>query len=206
VLPEEYFYNCLSLCVIDAVYSIGVRYEGVRNVVARYREFAGLNGVRIPGGRDGERLTALASRIEQNGPEWFAENVFRNCQRTSTRNGILKSEAVLRFSHALAAQGVHVLRDLESVNVEAIEDAIRQIPGQRSGISFRYFLMLAGSDDLIKPDRMIQRFLAASLNRTVDVAECQSLVGGAVSILRDEHPELTPRLLDWLIWNHQRAR
>jgi hypothetical protein len=35
-LPHEYSYSSLSLCVIDAVYSIGVRYEDVQAVVRRY--------------------------------------------------------------------------------------------------------------------------------------------------------------------------
>mgnify|MGYP003466554474 CR=1 FL=1 len=35
-LGDEYFYASLPLCVIDAVYSIGVRYGSVRNVIRRY--------------------------------------------------------------------------------------------------------------------------------------------------------------------------
>ncbi len=35
-LEDEYFYQSLPLCIIDAVYSIGVRYEGVRNTISRY--------------------------------------------------------------------------------------------------------------------------------------------------------------------------
>jgi hypothetical protein len=35
-LNREYGYRCLPLCVIDAVWSFGVRYEGVKNVVQRY--------------------------------------------------------------------------------------------------------------------------------------------------------------------------
>lgn len=38
-LPEEFFYNSLDLCVIDAVFSIGVNYSGVKNVVTRYKEY-----------------------------------------------------------------------------------------------------------------------------------------------------------------------
>jgi len=35
-LGDDYHYQSLPLCVIDAVFSIGVRYSGTRNVVARY--------------------------------------------------------------------------------------------------------------------------------------------------------------------------
>lgn len=34
-VAEEYGYASLPLCVIDSVFSIGVRYEGVRNVIER---------------------------------------------------------------------------------------------------------------------------------------------------------------------------
>ena len=37
-LPEEFFYNSLDLCIIDAVFSIGVKYEGVKNVVRKYQK------------------------------------------------------------------------------------------------------------------------------------------------------------------------
>ena len=35
-LGAEYTYHSLSLCVIDAVFSIGVRYAGVQAVVQNY--------------------------------------------------------------------------------------------------------------------------------------------------------------------------
>ena len=44
---------------------------------------------------------------------------------------------------------------------------MRAIPGQRSGISLTYFFMLAGSDDLVKPDRMLGRFLRGCLSHEV---------------------------------------
>lgn len=46
-LPDEYFYQSLPLCVIDAVWSIGVRYAGVRRVVDRYCEHSGLPRLRV---------------------------------------------------------------------------------------------------------------------------------------------------------------
>lgn len=35
-LPTEYNYCHLPLCVIDAVFSIGVRYQGVTNTISRF--------------------------------------------------------------------------------------------------------------------------------------------------------------------------
>jgi hypothetical protein len=61
-LGDEYFYQSLPLCVIDAVFSIGVRYGGVQRVVARYCERAGLQRVRtdyrfLPPMREQESIT-----------------------------------------------------------------------------------------------------------------------------------------------------
>ena len=45
-LPEEYYYTSVPLCVIDAVFSIGVRYEGVKNTVKKYCRYFNLNQFR----------------------------------------------------------------------------------------------------------------------------------------------------------------
>src|SRR5262245_22781494 len=58
VLHEAYYYQSLSLCVIDAVFSINARYAAVENVVARYCQRFKL--VRIRPDR-----TKLPERVEQ---------------------------------------------------------------------------------------------------------------------------------------------
>jgi hypothetical protein len=45
---------------------------------------------------------------------------------------------------------------------EQLKQAWLAVPGQRSGISWRYLLMLAGIPE-VKPDRMIRRFVADAL-------------------------------------------
>ena len=42
-LGEEYGYASLPLCVIDAVFSIGVRYTSTENTVARFCNFFGVH-------------------------------------------------------------------------------------------------------------------------------------------------------------------
>jgi hypothetical protein len=51
---------------------------------------------------------------------------------------------------------------------------------------------------------MIQRYLEHVLQRSVEIWECQGLLAGAVAELKKEFAHLTPRLLDGLIWAHQR--
>ena len=134
-LTDEHFYQSLPLCVMDAVFSIGVKYESVKKVVTRYCDTFGF-----------ERL--------RSGPTFEAE--------------------------------------------------VQQIPGQKSGIALGYFYMLTGSEDVIKPDRMILRFLEAALGRGVTVPEARMLLAEASRVLEVQYRQMTPRLLDYLIWQYQR--
>lgn len=209
-LGEEYYYQSLPLCVIDAVYSIGVRYEGVRNVVARYcacfdlRRTRATNGA-FPPVHEQESVSAFCEKAERIEPANMAVDVYRNRQRTSARNGILKADAVHRFAAVLRKHDIEYLHDISgAIGNTALERDIRSIPGQTSGISLKYFFMLAGSDGLIKPDRMILAFLGAALGRSVSSSEVQDLLTAVDEQLRVNYPRLTPRLLDHEVWKYQR--
>ena len=87
-------YASLALGLMDAVWSIGVRYTGVLNVLHRYR------AARRGAGADPDRDTPadlIAFIGSCGGPDTFAAAV-NNRQRTSSRNGILKADAVLRVA------------------------------------------------------------------------------------------------------------
>ena len=211
-LADAYFYQSLPLCVIDAVYSIGVKYEGVQKVVSRYCGYFGLQEFREPRDRlpptsEQQPLSTLIEKMSELGSDQFAREVFQNRQRTSTRSGILKSEAVLRFATVLQHHGINFLQDVEPrVTDAALERDLREIPGQKSGISTSYFFMLAGSEKLIKPDRRILSFLERCVGRCPTPNEAQVLLSEACGILKSKHPQLTPRLLDYVIWDEERKR
>jgi hypothetical protein len=200
-LGDEYGYGSLPLCVIDAVFSIGVRYESVRNVIGRYCKFFHLSETAV----DQQIVQQMLDNYRHYGVDFFTAKIYANRQRTSARNGILKSEAVLRFASVLRAHGVNVKSDVRKVyDVREFEAAIRSIPGQTSGLSLRYFFMLSGNDEFVKPDRMITRFLQRVLGRAVSMDEAQLLISSACRSLRPDFPHLTPRLLDHAIWNYER--
>lgn len=167
-LPAEYYYQSLPLCVIDSIFSIGVNYKSVQNVILKYCKRFSLNQFRsdrtaLPPKTDQESTQEFCKKLEAYTPESLAD-IFDNVQRTSTRGGILKAEAVFLFAKTLNTHGVQYFQDVTSVMTNStLHDELEGIPGQKSGISTRYFFMLAGSDDLIKPDRMILRFLAQSI-------------------------------------------
>ena len=208
----EYFYQSLPFCVIDAVFSLGVRYEGTRRTVMSYCDYFNLQRIRkdrkmLPPKEEQEPVEAFKKKIESLGIERFANEIFHNRQRTSTKGGILKSEAVLKFASVLTRFGVNYFQDVPKViRDERFEREIRNIPGQKSGMSLRYFFMLCGSDELIKPDRMILRFMEAPLKRVVDADKAQLLLSKVATYLRSSYPNLTPRLLDQEIWKFQREK
>ena len=210
--PEEYAYQSLPLCVLDTIFSINAKYESTRNVVIRYCGHYELQRVRqdpdiLPPIEDQESITAFIEKIISLGVEAFSETILANRQRTSTRNGILKSEAVLRFAQVIQAHKVEYLQDVEAIQgKEGFEKAIKEIPGQGSGITVKYFYMLAGSDDFVKPDRMILGFLKEQAGQSCNPDQAQELLSRAANTLKIEYPYMTPKLLDNLIWMYQREK
>ena len=208
-MNREYGYSHLPLCVIDAVFSMGVRYASTRNTVARFCDFfaiktPGHNKIQLTP-KDQLSISQFISFYDQYGVDGMTEKVYRNRQRTSTRSGILKSEAVLRFSQQLARFQVEYLQDVNKVLLNpTFEAEIAQIPGQRSGISLRYFYMLVGSEDFVKPDRMIERFVLQATGKTYGIEETTALITEVCAILAKSYMGLTPRTLDNEIWQYQR--
>lgn len=148
------------------MWSISVRYQGVLNVLERYRH------LRAATGADPDRDTPadLVSVIEGlGGPEAFADAV-QNRQRTSATSGILKADAVLRESRFLRDEGVATPADVLRANPEKL-DTIRahwvSVPGQGSGLSLDYAPpraepwdeRLRGTRDAVQDaDRAVRRF------------------------------------------------
>ena len=95
--------------------------------------------------------------------------------------------------------------DIDKIIInDQFEAEIKKIAGQKSGISLKYFFMLAGSDDLIKPDRMILRFLENILEEKVSLKNCQVILSGVTEQLKNNGFNITAKKLDNLIWNYQR--
>jgi hypothetical protein len=209
-IPDEYGYSSLPLCVIDAVFSIGVRYTSTKNTVDRFCNYFQVNQTSTVHPPDISEQLSIREFLQINAEysiEGMAKNIYRNLQRTSTKNGILKAEAVMMFSEVLLQFGVNFLQDVEKILGDPnFESAIMQIPGQHSGISLRYFYMLAGSENYVKPDRMVMRFIQAAIGRYPNVKEAHKLIVSVCKMLSPEYPTLTPRALDYQIWFYQRQR
>jgi len=207
-LAAEYRYASLPLCVVDAVFSIGVRYTSTQKVVANVCDYTGWN--RFAASRnergDGDRTIAdLIAIFAAVGVEGMAERVFQNRQRTSSQSGILKSEAAMLYCRALTDAGINTFTDFDKERKEYAEAIILGLPGQSSGIAFDYFMMLAGDDNLIKPDRMVQRYVgnALELDTIPQPRQAAILVRLAAQELCRRGHRWTPLSLDNAIWRFQ---
>jgi hypothetical protein len=161
--PRQRRWVSLTLCIADAVWSIGAHYDNVVTPLVRNlaHEF-GVTEPTVPGnqtlGDDPLPLKRLADLTVEE------LNRLTNLQRTSTRGGILKSHATLRHCRVFLDHDVNTLDDIpglfaDSERFGAIDKALRSIPGEGGhGIRRNYLWMVVGQDDLIKPDRMVLRW------------------------------------------------
>jgi|ERR1700738_290934 len=98
---------------------------------------------------DTDGTDELAATItELGGPDPWASRI-GNRRPTSTAAGApLKAETIAQLTETLPAQGVRTAADLRAAaatadTLKAVERAWRATPGQRSGITWDYALMLA---------------------------------------------------------------
>lgn len=203
-------YYDLPMCVIDAVFSVGMTYSATRNAVVSFVSWAQAQGAPVAdeGFRADDRAEYSVSdaigHLGERSDEDLTSEVFSNSNRTSSTSGILKARA--------SVDALNVLRDhdidyrhqlLAAARNRDLKDAWRDVHGQSSGISWRYLLMNAGHEG-VKPDRMIVRFVAAAVERDVSANEAGDLMVSAHMRLQQDHPQLTLRAFDHAAWQHAR--
>lgn len=176
--PDGYR-DSLALCIIDAIYSTGAHYSSVVNVVDRYREHRASQGANAHA--DGV-LELLAHIDAFGGADGWASHI-GNRRPTSTAQGApLKSDAIRQVAEGLLKIGIHRTADLRTADADALRDTKRvwtSVPGQRSGITWEYALMLAGVPG-VKADRMVVRYVARAISKPIaelSPAEAAYLVG-----------------------------
>ena len=207
-LDPEFYYQSLPFCVIDSIYSIGVRYETVKKTVNNFCEYNNLKVFRediasIPEKNSQYSVSDFINIFGKTDFDELATSVFKNKQRTSSVSGILKAEAVMHFLRELSNEGINYFQDLENISPN-FESKIKEIKGQKSGISLQYFYMLAGNDKLIKPDRMVIRYIESIVKQQIPQKYCQIILEKISLKLEVSGINISPRALDNAIWNYQR--
>lgn len=162
-MPDGYP-GSLALCIIDSIYSTGARYSSVVKIISRYRDYRKQRG----GDADADGTDELAATIrEVGGPDAWATEI-GNRRPTSTRPGApLKAETIATLTTVLPEHGVRTTGQLRAAaaspdNLNSIKRAWRATPGQGSGITWDYALMLAQIPG-VKADRMVIRYVARAI-------------------------------------------
>ena len=196
VQPTGYPHS-LALCVLDSIYSIGVNYRAVENVVGHYR-------VHRAGQADTDGATQLLGVIDQLSVEGFAAMVHNHNGAWSRVWAPLKASVVHAAAAMLREQEIDTTDQLRNhFDLAQLEQQWRALPGQASGISWRYLQILARMPN-VKPDRMVRRFVASALDEprsTRTDTEIRALVIGAAYELG-----IHPILADHLIWQAASGR
>jgi len=194
---KHYGPKSLVISVIDSVFSIGVKYESTIKVVQRFAKYVGINIE-----KDEYTLEEFLDRFNDYSYEKLANEVFVNRQRTSSRNGILKAKAVVHYINILYSNGINTADDLLNFKeIDRIRKEIMNIPGQKSGVSFSYIMMLSGDTSLFKPDRHIYNFFENYLGYgKLNENKLKQKFEEQYKLIKEEYPVFTIRLLDNMIW------
>ena len=203
-LPIAYFYSSLAFCLTDAIFSINLRYIMVENTVKNLSQKLEIN-LRRNGSKEFS-LQEFLKILNNYSDEDLAVSLFGYKYRTSSTNGITKALAVKLACKVLLDHGINNFADVNKKRLDSAEQDFIKIKGQNSGISYKYFCMLAGDENLIKPDRMICRFIANSLEMNKDPTpkEAEKIFQEAFIKVSEDYPKLTPRFLDYIVWDFQR--
>lgn len=177
-------YPGVACSVLDAIYSTGNHYSGVERLVSRYAALQGANSPRQLLDGPGELIAAIEGA---GGAEGFAELTNNRWRAWARRTAPRKSHVALEAARLLEDSGLtsreavrRTFRDRPMRQSSEVSSAWKRLPGQRSGLTWHYFLMLNGLPG-VKADRMIRRYVtrALGLPRTISATDASLLVEAA---------------------------
>lgn len=200
-LPHDYGYPSLALCIIDAVQSTGFRYSSVRVVITRYHAYRSQQGAN-PGSDTASDVVESFGTL--HGVENWAHEIGTRNRTSSHRGAPLKAEAIHAEGAMLTEQNVesvHDVRALPESRLAEVRALWTAVVGQRSDITWRYFLMLAGVPG-VKPDRMITRFVATALGLRPTAVSPQ--FASHLVIYAANEMNVSVSALDHAMWTWQR--
>ena len=215
-LSRAYYYQSLPYCIIDAIFSLGVRYGQVEKVICTFSkqtdwQIFRRHGALFPIESDQKILSDFIRKLDEHKKEpevtLFNNRGFANPRSKHER--ILKAKLAGEFASLLKKKKIETFQDLNACkNIVSLNERLSKLTALQSGIAIHYFHMLAGDDNQVKPDRMIVRFIkdAIRTDESINPDHAVQLIQEAASMLKKMYPSLTPRLLDHEIWKYQRQK
>lgn len=210
--PRQRRWVSLSFAIVDAVWSIGANYfTTVVPLVARVAADFGSAEPSVPNWEppmaDPVPLDVFAERFDIE-----SLTALTNRQKTSTRGGTSKAQAVLDHVDIFLAEGIRTLDDARTVMTDArafdrVDTALQAVTGEGGhGVRRGYLWMLIGDDDRIKPDRMVLRWFR-SQGVTVSPISAAAVVHELVARINDMPGErrTTAWEVDHVLWEAGRT-
>ena len=196
-------YESVALAVLDSIYSTGNHYTGVINLVNKYRAARTAEG----GSPDTDTATDLVEAVGRwGGIDGLVDNT--NQWKTSSADGA-PPKAVAAYGAAQILQR-HGLETVVQVRDQLMdrEDRLSSpactewlaLPGQSSGLTWGYFLMLCGVPG-VKADRMILRYVRRVVGDHVNAEQASELVENVAGRLGTGFTAL-----DHAIWRMESGR
>lgn len=205
-------YRDSAFAVVDSVFSMQARYEGVQRVVANYASYA--NIPQVPGlpvdasERDQHSVRDLHDRLHGLSAEEAATKVFGNRSRHA-RADQLKAGLVLDVASRLVDAGVHTRQDVALLpNATSHSEQKRAWTAVRGlgPVTFEYFRMLCGAESS-KPDTMILGWLADTLGQRFTWQHALDLIAALTDELSHRWGvPIAQRGVDHTIWRQQSGR
>ncbi len=157
-------YKSIVFCVIDSIFSIRAKYNPTTiNVLERVALT-----LELKSRYDEYKVTDFINRYEKITVEKLAVELFGNKQRTSSKKGVLKAQAVMEAMKILKVTGIDTIDDFNKFsNKELIKSKWLKIKGQSSGTTWRYLCMLTGNQTEFKDDTHIYNFFIRKLSYTL---------------------------------------
>ena len=200
---SDYSYQSLSACILDCVYSLRAKYYAVTlPLVDRYAQTYMGGDPRA----SGDTVSMLISRMDEKGHKAFADNVVKNQQKLGGRNKIPKEEIVYQLARYLQALHIETIEDFQNYECQEILEIVIHAVHGLGDAGTNYLFMLAGDPNRCKPDVHIHHCVRDACGRDVSNEECQELFTDAVALLRGQHPSLTVRGLDGIVWRAYQSR
>ncbi|VXB44002.1 hypothetical protein NOCARDAX2BIS_220133 [Nocardioides sp. AX2bis] len=188
--------------MLNAVFSTGNQSDAVVRVLGRYCARRDEQGADPK--RDGP--DELIAEIERcGGPDEFADELDNHWRAWQSKAAPYKTTVILGAAQLLKGSDVQTSDDLKLAMASAdehnrLKSGWLALPGQRSGLTWRYFLMNSGMPG-IKADRMITRWVSRAVGRTVKPTEAEAILLAAA-----ERLSVDANHLDHAVWAVQRGR
>lgn len=158
------FPDSLALCIIDAIYSTGASYVTVQNIIDRYSAY---RSDQVGDATHDGAPELLATFQDVGDASAWATRIGNRRPTSSTPGAPLKAQAVFDAATQLVDLGINTAADLRDVAETGALDLVKKawlgVPGQRSGTTWIYTLMLSGVPGVIA-DRRVINYIARALD------------------------------------------